>query len=62
MEKAIDFWLRTEGTAESVVPTIDSLEDFNEPVGTEGSVSVRKCRTRVPLHSQTGLKQAQFAE
>ena len=30
MEKPTDFWLRTEGTAGSVVPTIDTPEYFNE--------------------------------
>ncbi len=40
MEKPIDFWLRTEGTAGSVVPTIDSLEDLNES-GTKSKDSVR---------------------
>ena len=33
-------------------------EDFNEPVGTEGSVGVRGWRTRVTLHPQTLLRQS----
>ena len=30
MEKPIDFWLRTEGVAGSVTPTIEHTSRFNE--------------------------------